>query len=541
MAVSWVVRNNCSSLCLAIEWWEYMGLLSRLLGQESAPDALGSLSFVVLDVETTGLSPNGDRIVEIALVRLAPDGRPIDEWTTRIDPEVPIGATHIHGITQADVAGKPRFSALAAQLADLLGDLPIVAHNATFDLAFLRCEFERAGWDMPHVSSFCTLDASYTYFPSLDRRRLADCCWAAGVRQERVHSALHDARATAGLFAQYLARDPHLRDRVSVVGRDSWPAGPTREPTVWVPQPSRDRPQRFTAPRLVGPPLVKQLSSLSLAEVIEEGAPIGSLAYLETLLTALEDGELSASESQQMAALSYAYELMETDVQEIHRAFVLALAHRALDDGHVSHIERDELYHLASTVGVPRDVVLAAINRADTARSNRMSAELGSLPEDWAYGEPLRVGDKIVFTGCDETQRTRLEQRAESLGVRVVGSVSRQTAMLVTDGGFEGTKAAKAAELSIRKVHPDLFQVFLDHLQPTRPPVDTLASRVIKEQGAAPGPAASTQIGARGAAPSVVRAWALANGLDVGVRGRLNAQVFDAYWNAQVAAADSGR
>lgn len=144
-----------------------MGLLSRLLGQESAKNAAGGLSYVVLDVETTGLSPNGDRIVEIALVRLAPDGRPIDEWTTRIDPEGPVGATHIHGITQADVAGKPRFRALAPQLASLLGDLPIVAHNATFDLAFLRSEFERAGWDMPQVSSFCTLRRQLHLLPEL--------------------------------------------------------------------------------------------------------------------------------------------------------------------------------------------------------------------------------------------------------------------------------------------------------------------------------------------------------------------------------------
>lgn len=277
---------------------------------------------------------------------------------------------------------------------------------------------------------------------------------------------------------------------------------------------------------------------------MEEGAPVGSLAYLETLLTALEDGELSASESQQMAALSYAYELTETDVREIHRAFVLALAHRALDDGHVSRVERDELYELASTIGVPRDVVLAAITRADTARSNRMSAALGSLPDDWAHGEPLRVGDKVVFTGCEVTQRTRLEQRAESLGVRVIGSVSRQTAMLVTDGGFEGTKAAKADEFSIRKVHPELFEVLLDHLQPALSQDEAPAPRVIKARGVAPAAssvtAASTQAGARGAAPSVVRAWAIANGFEVGVRGRINAEVFDAYWNAQVAAADPG-
>jgi DNA polymerase-3 subunit epsilon len=520
-----------------------MGLLDRLLGTPS-PGQATLTSYVVLDVETTGLSPRDDRILEIALVRLAPSGAPIDEWTTRLDPEGPVGATHIHGIRQGDVDGKPLFRSLASQLAGLLGGLPVVAHNATFDLAFLRSEFDRAGWDMPWLSSFCTLGGSHDYFPGLDRRRLADCCWAAGVRQEQAHSALGDARATAGLFAQYLTRDPQLGSRVGLQTPAAWPAGPSRDPAEWVPRAQAAQPARYTPARPIGPPLIKQLSSLTLSEVVEEGAPLGSLAYLETLLGALEDGELSAAESQQLAALSYAYELTESDVSTIHQAFVLALAHRALDDGHVSRAERDELHDFASIVGVPSEVVVAAIARADSTRSNRMGANLGPLPESWAHGEPLRVGDKVVFTGCDDTQRTRLEQRAESLGVRIVGGVSRQTAMLVTDGGFQGTKAAKAAELSIRVVHPDTFDVLLSHLQPARPPAQpALAARASVSAPASdveePKTEASTQEGARGAAPSVVRAWAIANGIEVGVRGRLHADVFDAYWLAQPASGDA--
>jgi DNA polymerase-3 subunit epsilon len=520
-----------------------MGLLDRLLGNTTSAQT-ASMSYVVLDVETTGLSPNDDRILEIALVRLAPNGAPIDEWTTRLDPEGPVGATHIHGITQADVDGKPLFRSLASQLAELLGGLPVVAHNATFDLAFLRNEFDRAGWDMPWLSSFCTLDGSYDYFPSLDRRRLADCCWAAGVHQEQAHSALGDARATAGLFAQYLARDPQLGRRVSPVDSAAWPAGPSRDPAEWMPHVQQARPTRYTTARPVSPPLVRQLSTLTLTEVIDEGAPLGSLAYLETLLAALEDGALSATESQQLAALSYAYELTDLDVATIHQAFVLALAHRALDDGHVSRSEREELHQFASIIGVPGEVVVAAIARADSTRSNRMSAGLSALPEDWAHGEPLRVGDKVVFTGCDDAQRTRLEQKAEGLGVRIVGGVSRQTAMLVTDGGFEGTKAARAAELSIRVVHPDVFDVMLAHLQPARPPVQPIAvaadnARVRSPAALEPRTEASTQLGARGASPSVVRAWAMANGIEVGVRGRLHADVFDAYWLAQSANGDS--
>ena len=284
--------------------------------------------------------------------------------------------------------------------------------------------------------------------------------------------------------------------------------------------------------RRVESPLVGRVSRVSLADMVEEGA-VGSLAYLETLLAALEDGELSAAESQQLAALSYAYEFTEVELSTIHRAFILALAHRALDDGHVSRDERAELHQVASALGVPRDVVVSVIARADSARSTRLGAGLRPLPADWGSGEPLGVGDKVVFTGCDDTQRTLLEERTESLGVRVVGSVSSQTAMLVTDGRFQGTKAAKAAELSTRVVHPDLFELLLANLQP---------ALMIADPGVSAKPATSkartavwsSQRGARGASPSAVRAWAIANGIEVGARGRLHVEVFDAYWTAQV-------
>lgn len=522
-----------------------MGLFDRLLGAKRAPQSSASMGFAVLDVETTGLSPREDRILEIALVRLASNGSPVDHWTSRLDPQGPVGATHIHGITQADVDGKPVFHSLAPQLAGLIGGLTIVAHNATFDLAFLRSEFDRAGWDMPWLPSFCTLGGSHEYFPDLDRRRLADCCWAAGVRPENAHSALGDATATAGLFAHYLAMDPRLAQNTLQQSRGvNWPTKPTRAPSDLTPRVARPSTIRYTAPRPAGPPLIRQLSSLTLAEVVEEGAPVGSLDYLETLFAALEDGELTATESLQLEEVAAAYELTAAAVATIHEAFVLALAHRALDDGHVSRDEREELHRFASIVGVPSEVVVAVIARADAARSTRMSAGLQSLPGDWAYGEPLRVGDKVVFTGCDDTQRSRLEQQAESLGVRVIGGISRLTTMLVTDGGFQGTKAAKAAQLGTRVIHPDVFETLLKFLQPSLAPVPSLASPASKSAAKAtvqssPSLAASTQQGAQGAQPSAVRAWAIANGFEVGARGRLHADTFAAYWAANAQPIDS--
>src|SRR4051794_35163729 len=97
--------------------------------------------FAVIDVETTGLSANSHLVLELAIVRTDPAGRVLDEWMCRFDPEGPVGATHIHGITVADVAGAPRFGQVLGEISLRLAGAAIAGHNVRFDLAFLRAEY----------------------------------------------------------------------------------------------------------------------------------------------------------------------------------------------------------------------------------------------------------------------------------------------------------------------------------------------------------------------------------------------------------------
>ena len=530
-----------------------MGLFDRLFGRRAddsatapqAPPSRGSVqggepAFAIIDVETTGLSPRMDRVLELAIVRVDALGRVVDEWATRFNPEGPVGATHIHGISDADVAASPFFRDLAPTVVSRLAGLPVAAHNAPFDLAFLRAEFETAGWDLPSIPSFCTLNASHHYMPDLSRRRLVDCCWATGVTLDNAHSALGDARATAGLLNRYIEGfggvEVHadlltLPEQARTV---TWPVGPTRKPAARQPaatRPVNSRPIRFTPARPKQPPLIQQLTAVSLLEVLDEGVPEGAMAYLETLLDCLEDGELSDSEAAQLSDLIAVYSLSAEDIAATHRACLLALAHRALDDGHVSREERAELYAFADLLAVPRATVLDVIKHADAARAARMSAGLLPLPGDWTHGEPLRVADKVAFTGCDEAQREQLEKRAEELGVRVTGSISRLSVMLVTDGSFAGGKLAKATETGTRIVHPNVFAVLLSHLQPT------LLQHAVRTPAAEPQPSGSpstTIDPILATPPAQIRAWAAANGYSIGVRGRLPLEVVEAFSAATV-------
>jgi DNA polymerase-3 subunit epsilon len=151
-------------------------------------------------------------------------------------------------------------------------------------------------------------------------------------------------------------------------------------------------------------------------------------------------------------------------------------------------------------------------------------------------GAPLRVGDKVVFTGCEDQTRDRLEKRSESLGVRVLGSVSPKTVMLVSDGTMAGTTLAKAHELGTRIVHPDTYEVLLRHLQPAQPRPTAVSNGTASQPAgegtltilsAGPGPDAEPAV-ARGN-PAEIRRWARENGWVVGDRGRLPAPLLDAY------------
>lgn len=432
--------------------------------------------FAVIDVETTGLSPQVDRILELAIVRTDRAGRVIDEWVCRFDPQGPVGATHIHGITQADVAGAPVFAQVIPELNARLAGLAIVAHNARFDLAFLRREFARAGWALPWLPSLCTLDASRFYLPDLDRRRLPDCCSASGIKLVNAHSAMGDARATATLLASYL--DPYFgyaplpehlslpMDGLAVV----WPTCPggVTAPVFNATAARRIRTWR-SAP--VAPKLVEMIGNFSLVDALDEGAPEGSLSYLETLAEVLEDGKISTEEAITLADVAALYELGPVQIDEANRGFLLALAHEALDDGKVSQPERAELYEIAALLGLHKNLVLSVLNRAESARQTRLSEGLKPLPVGWCSGGALRVGDKVVFTGCDWEQRERLERRSTLLGVRILNGVSRNIAILVSDGSMNGTKAASAAKLGTRVVHPDQYEVLLDYLQPSHPKI----------------------------------------------------------------------
>lgn len=105
-------------------------------------------SLFVLDLETTGLNPEVDRIIQIALTQVKPTGDAI-AWTQLVNPLTPILNSKVHGITDDMVQSMPTWAQLAPPLGPKLLQADLAGHNVTFDVNFIRAEMKRAGVDWP--------------------------------------------------------------------------------------------------------------------------------------------------------------------------------------------------------------------------------------------------------------------------------------------------------------------------------------------------------------------------------------------------------
>ena len=431
--------------------------------------------FAVIDLETTGLSPRHHRIVEIAVIQTDHWGRQQATWTTRVNPEGPVGATHIHGITQADVANAPLFRELVPTIVSLLSGRALVAHNASFDLPFLAHEFHRASWLWPDVPQLCTLRESKHFLPQLNRRRLIDCCTECGIRLDNAHSALGDARATSTLLQYYfdprVGRHPlpeHYR-LVEEALRTVWPSGPV--PTSMLPSPpaarrSQSSGRRYTPTTTPPKPSEWIAGTLSVAHLDGGALSPEALGYAELVFNALSDRTITFDEESDLLDAAQAAGLEPSDIEATHEAVAAAVADAAWADGHLANVERDQVKQVLAMLGLDEKASTKLLKDAQQRRVAALSAKCHPLPAGWHHGEPLRVGDGIAFTGCAEAHRQQLEEKARSRGLRVIGSVSKKTKLLVSDGTTDGGKMAKAREYGTRIVTPEDASVLIDFVQP---------------------------------------------------------------------------
>lgn len=170
--------------------------------------------YVTLDLETTGLEPKRDRIIEIGAVKVK-DGKATEEFATLVNPQMEISEriTELTGITDEMVQGKPTIKEVIGELAKFCEDLPLLGHNILFDYKFVKhsaanfgIPFEKKGMD--------TLKLARVFLPDLPSRSLQNLRVYFGISQEEAHRALEDARTTHLLYErlrmEYEEKNPAL-------------------------------------------------------------------------------------------------------------------------------------------------------------------------------------------------------------------------------------------------------------------------------------------------------------------------------------------
>ena len=159
--------------------------------------------YIAVDVETTGLSPRySARIIEIAAVALKNNGL-AEEFQSLINPgvNIPKVVQRVHGITNAALRGQPPPEYVFRQFREFIGSDTLIAHNAPFDMGFLRAEFSRQGLEMQNHNQ-CTLQMSRKHLPDLPDYKLATVYrhLFGELPADPQHRALADARMAGRIW-----------------------------------------------------------------------------------------------------------------------------------------------------------------------------------------------------------------------------------------------------------------------------------------------------------------------------------------------------
>lgn len=292
----------------------------------------------VIDVETTGLTPGYDRIVEISVFRKDPGRDAHLAMDTLVNPRRRMAATEIHGITDADVADAPTFNDVAGDVVTALSGCVLSAYNVYFDMGFIQYELENAGvrHEPPHV---CLMYLR----PMLglgSRCKLCVACAEHRVPHTDAHMAGHDAQACCHLLNLYL--DTFRQRGIATYGElarlkkykfiDSFRNGPYQTPAVYGLRPVGQFRSRFAATPVQAPPPPPRHLALR--------------AYWKTLVAILEDFDVTDEECDQAIRERTQLGLTEDEIRTLHARVYSGVITRYTADQRLDQRETQNLRRL---------------------------------------------------------------------------------------------------------------------------------------------------------------------------------------------------
>lgn len=380
--------------------------------------------YAVVDVETTGLSPKHDRIVQISISQMAPDGAVETHWTSLIDPERDPGPTHIHGITRRALRHAPTIGTVLPTIRSMLADRIIVAHNARFDWAFLDAEHRRASQDLSTSKRLCTIALTRRLDLPVQSFTLADVAKYWGVTQYRAHDAEDDVRVTVEIARHSLA----LCHRLSLQLPIASTAHSSRHPSTYPPNAPRT-PCPWSYPgRLEADAPLRQGMTIAISGTTELPR-----TQLMTLATRAGLKVMNSVSGRTSCLVTNEPQSSRTKVRSAHTHQTMILS-EPLFTSMLSAVQ------VGTPVGDPKQQKASRTSRSPRLDSADQSAKVGPLSNR-----------RVLVLGGDHVIAAKTRERiGEAGGQPAVNLTASVTDCVALPGGDQDRRWPRIQELSIR-------------------------------------------------------------------------------------------
>lgn len=405
--------------------------------------------FAVLDLETTGLTPGLDRIVEVSVVRMEPGAAPTHVLDTLVNPRRPVTATEIHGITDSDVADAPTFDEIAGDIVRAVSGCVVAAYNIYFDIRFLTHELAEA--DVLDVPPHLCLMYLRPMLGLGNRCRLPQACAHFGVSYSGQHEASADAAAAAQLMCRYL--EEMEQRRIGTFGdlarlREYKFVESFANPPLPVSLAGRYDRCRRLKPRHIG---MREAPSAGERAVPAAAVPPQNalVQYWEALKVVVADLRITPEEMEEMREMKLRHGFHDEQVRMLHARLFSAVISEFIDDKWLDAKETRKLHRLH-----------AALHELGWAPGDPLASKSGE-GADRAVGErgglPL-AGKTIVVTGTLASYtRSQVKQAIKRSGGRAAASVSAKTDFVLV-GKDPGSKADEAKALGVTTIDEQQFR-----------------------------------------------------------------------------------
>jgi DNA polymerase-3 subunit epsilon len=386
------------------------GIRQAVLTRRNTGHPTSNAVFTAIDLETTGLDPDIDRIVEIGMVKFTADGTVIDEFATLVsNPGSSREARDVHQIDDADLIGAPRTIDALREAFDFMAGTVLVAHNFEFEEGFLTAAAHRERLPLPRTVGVCTLQTSRRH---LDGRAFSLTVMyktATGEFPTHKHTALGDARSIREILLWLLRTSPRPM---------SFSIAPPTTVSDAVPCQCEIRCRPVP---LAGSSVAELLASFPQSSRKRDGDPVEVEKYLALLAESVEDGLLTYEEARSLTDRACRTQLTGNQLRDLHRQAwdTTFFDERDADWTALPPVRRREMYLLADALGLP-----------ELATELREAIDACSEPEpasEARYLRSLRVA--VVGDGADFEL---LRKRAESYGAKLAVNVTKTVVWMAT-------------------------------------------------------------------------------------------------------------